>query len=242
MKTELGSVTTIVIAHRLSTIKNADTIIVMKKGKLVEEGNHESLLKNYPNGIYAKLVNEHNKSENAQNEVEEHDAPKNTAKEIVAIEDVQIPSSHVPLPLSTKVKELKAVKADLTMDPVSRKMLQEAEEKRIAEEAKIVIDLDHITNPKKSSATFRKNLAQFINKPTVMIACLLSICVGIIQPLYGWFILKVMYEMNMSAFSKKPVFDESLRWILCMLFGGVLLGFCKSGSMILLSRVAEKIV
>ena len=62
MKTELGSVTTIVIAHRLSTIKNADTIIVMKKGKLVEEGNHESLLKNYPNGIYAKLVNEHNKS------------------------------------------------------------------------------------------------------------------------------------------------------------------------------------
>jgi len=51
-----------------------------------------------------------------------------------------------------------------------------------------------------------------------------------------------MYEMNMSAFNKKPVFDESLQWILCMLIGAVILGFCKSGSMILLTRVAEKIV
>ena len=36
-----GSVTTIVIAHRLSTIRNADKILVLKKGKLIEEGNHD---------------------------------------------------------------------------------------------------------------------------------------------------------------------------------------------------------
>jgi ABC-type multidrug transport system fused ATPase/permease subunit len=36
MRKELGDVTTIVIAHRLSTIKNAEKIIVMKKGKLAE--------------------------------------------------------------------------------------------------------------------------------------------------------------------------------------------------------------
>ncbi len=48
--------TTVVIAHRLSTIRNADTILVMKKGKIVEKGNHESLLKDFPSGIYAKLV------------------------------------------------------------------------------------------------------------------------------------------------------------------------------------------
>jgi subfamily B ATP-binding cassette protein MsbA len=46
--------TSIVIAHRLSTIKNADTIIVMKKGKIVEQGNHEELLAK--NGMYKKLV------------------------------------------------------------------------------------------------------------------------------------------------------------------------------------------
>ena len=57
MKRELGTVTSIVIAHRLFTIRNADRIIVMKKGSIVEEGSHESLLKDYPAGIYSKLVN-----------------------------------------------------------------------------------------------------------------------------------------------------------------------------------------
>ena len=47
--------TTIVIAHRLSTIKNADNIIVIDKGKIVESGKHESLLDQ--NKIYADLWN-----------------------------------------------------------------------------------------------------------------------------------------------------------------------------------------
>jgi subfamily B ATP-binding cassette protein MsbA len=47
--------TSIVIAHRLSTIQKADTIIVMQKGKIVEQGNHEELIA--LNGMYHKLVN-----------------------------------------------------------------------------------------------------------------------------------------------------------------------------------------
>lgn len=46
--------TSVVIAHRLSTIQNADWIVVMQKGKIVEQGTHENLLKQ--NGTYAKLV------------------------------------------------------------------------------------------------------------------------------------------------------------------------------------------
>lgn len=46
--------TSIVIAHRLSTIQKADTIVVMQKGKIVEQGNHEELLAK--NGTYSKLV------------------------------------------------------------------------------------------------------------------------------------------------------------------------------------------
>ena len=44
------------IAHRLSTIRKADKIVVLQKGKLIEEGTHESLLKNEA-GIYSGLVN-----------------------------------------------------------------------------------------------------------------------------------------------------------------------------------------
>ena len=47
--------TSIVIAHRLSTIENADRIIVMEQGKIVEQGNHQTLLEK--NGAYAQLHN-----------------------------------------------------------------------------------------------------------------------------------------------------------------------------------------
>jgi ATP-binding cassette subfamily B protein len=45
--------TIIIIAHRLSTIKNADKILVLANGKLVQEGSHENLL--YQEGVYNRL-------------------------------------------------------------------------------------------------------------------------------------------------------------------------------------------
>ena len=44
----------LIIAHRMETIKNADKILVMEKGKIVEEGKHDELLKK--NGIYSKML------------------------------------------------------------------------------------------------------------------------------------------------------------------------------------------
>jgi len=48
--------TTIVVAHRLSTIKNANQILVVSNGKIIEQGNHESLMKKR-NGVYKNLYN-----------------------------------------------------------------------------------------------------------------------------------------------------------------------------------------
>lgn len=47
--------TSFVIAHRLSTIKDADLILVMKDGDIIESGTHEALLAQ--NGFYAELYN-----------------------------------------------------------------------------------------------------------------------------------------------------------------------------------------
>ena len=47
--------TSFIVAHRLSTIQNADVILVMRDGHIIEQGNQETLLKQ--NGFYAKLYN-----------------------------------------------------------------------------------------------------------------------------------------------------------------------------------------
>ena len=47
--------TSFVIAHRLSTIRNADMILVMKDGNIIEQGNHEELMAK--KGFYADLYN-----------------------------------------------------------------------------------------------------------------------------------------------------------------------------------------
>lgn len=53
LKEVMKNRTTLVIAHRLSTIENADQVIVLRQGKLAEQGSHDQLLAK--NGVYAKL-------------------------------------------------------------------------------------------------------------------------------------------------------------------------------------------
>jgi ATP-binding cassette subfamily B protein len=47
--------TSFIVAHRLSTIRESDIILVMKDGRVIEQGNHESLLAQ--GGFYAELYN-----------------------------------------------------------------------------------------------------------------------------------------------------------------------------------------
>ena len=70
------NITTIVIAHRLSTVRNSDKIIVLKEGQIVEEGNHKSLLKEHPGGIYSTLVAK-------QEELEDSDSDDDNNQSVV---------------------------------------------------------------------------------------------------------------------------------------------------------------
>ena len=52
-RTMMEGRTSFIVAHRLSTIQEADVILVMKDGQIIEQGDHDSLLKK--NGFYAQL-------------------------------------------------------------------------------------------------------------------------------------------------------------------------------------------
>ncbi|KAG6437320.1 hypothetical protein SASPL_102234 [Salvia splendens] len=51
-----GGKTTIVVAHRLTTIRSAHVIAVLDEGKVAEQGSHSHLLKNCPEGVYARMI------------------------------------------------------------------------------------------------------------------------------------------------------------------------------------------
>ncbi|KAI7854460.1 P-loop containing nucleoside triphosphate hydrolase protein [Circinella umbellata] len=76
--------TTIVIAHRLSTIRNADRIIVLKKGVMIEQGTHQELVEK--NGAYAGLVRE---QEIAMEEVEKKEQHEITKVHLEQQNDVE---------------------------------------------------------------------------------------------------------------------------------------------------------
>ena len=119
MKVELGGkVTTIVIAHRLSTVEKADRIIVLKKGKIVQDGNHESL-KNEAGSVYAKMVEQHEKSQAKEEAAKAADA---SASAIDVPPDAQNESAGALKRQGTiKMEEVKE------KDPVALAKLAEAE-------------------------------------------------------------------------------------------------------------------
>ncbi|ORX63120.1 P-loop containing nucleoside triphosphate hydrolase protein [Hesseltinella vesiculosa] len=78
--------TTIVIAHRLSTIRNADKIVVMKQGKIVEAGSHNDLLAH--DGMYSELVNKQQIVQGTSSSDESDDANGAPTPEAAATDDL----------------------------------------------------------------------------------------------------------------------------------------------------------
>ena len=72
--------TTIVVAHRLSTIRNADMIIALEQGEVVECGNHEELMEK--KDLYYELVTSQNQKD--EDEEEEEKEEEEEVKEIIS--------------------------------------------------------------------------------------------------------------------------------------------------------------
>ena len=89
------------------------------------------------------------------------------------------------------------MKAD-EVDPKALSMLNEAEKMRLEDERAIAKSLEHITNKKTSGKTFRKSLAKHTNCLVVVLACLFTFFLGIICPLFGWYIMESMNRMNLA--------------------------------------------
>lgn len=74
----LKSRTSLIIAHRIATVKDADHIVVLADGRIVEQGTHQALIAR--NGAYARMVDRELKDDRRPEEIEEANAHVRKAK------------------------------------------------------------------------------------------------------------------------------------------------------------------
>jgi len=120
--------TTIIIAHRLTTVRNADKICVLMKGKIVEEGDHKTLLESA--GVYANLVSKQ-LYERDQNELEakikKEKIAKKGSKKYKKVEKSKGKNKSPESPAQEKKSEISEGEEGITVNTVTEeeeKLLQ----------------------------------------------------------------------------------------------------------------------
>ncbi|CAD5194629.1 unnamed protein product [Musa acuminata subsp. malaccensis] len=179
LETVMTNRTTIVVAHRLSTIKNADTISVVSRGELVEQGSHAELIKD-PYGSYSQLI----RLQEFHEQEEESMIPESDAMDL----------SYIRRSGSSNLSSRRSVgRRSSSLGRSRRNSMQGSrpEGDRLDEEGADEDEMD-----KKASV---RRLA-YLNKPETLVLVLGSIVAainGVIFPVFGIVIssvLKTFYE------------------------------------------------
>ena len=180
--------TTLVIAHRLSTVEKADRIVVLKKGRIVQDGTHDTL-KQEAGSLYHKMVSEHEKSQ-AKEQANMDASAAVEAAPVAALER------------KNSLKKQGTIKKEdefTDKDPAAIAKYLEAEKKRLDRIAEEEAAIDDLINEKKNDEAFKKTMSKYANPGwKVVIGCIGAGLTGAGATFFGWFLMEVMTQMNVS--------------------------------------------
>jgi ABC-type glutathione transport system ATPase component len=224
-------VTTIVIAHRLSTIINCDNILVLKKGIITEEGNHSTLLENYPEGVYAKLVRDQQQDQGQDDEMVD-DAENEFLPQEDGSEEIISQTNQK----SKKTVKKSTVKESMVTSRHGGSMAGSVSYKGMTRREKELMKMADVNEApveeaeQKIEKEYKK--MSFIGKlsphtkPTYMVfsGFLFSIVQGCVFPVFGIFIMKEIFDLglynqytHLDPALEKTLDNEAEKWCLFML-------------------------
>lgn len=184
-----GDITIVVIAHRLSTIRDADKILVLKQGELIEEGNHDELLQAYPDGTYAGFLK---KQADAEQLKEDDDAAGADVEILDEGEDLEkeLEIAGKAMTLDKKRSSKKSMR-----DPKEDELMTQLNDKEQKEEEELKNELDE-----KAKISGFKRLMPY-NNPKILIAIgiFFSLLSGAAMPAVGVMLSKLLGYLSIPT-------------------------------------------
>eukprot|EP00347_Sterkiella_histriomuscorum_P015933 403355132 len=208
IREELGHITTIVIAHRLSTIRHADNIIVMNKGKINEEGNHEELLRQYPEGIYSKFVREQESSEEVQQ--------NNNFQE----EEIQEQKTGI----TDQSKNQNSVQR-AHIDPVLEALENDMKKNQDKVDMQKDLETQQIKKLHTQNNNFKRMMSMSYPKINIFLGLISSLGQGSLMPVFSIVLIKVIFGLSVNPFHPIDKVREDADFYCLMIFIIAILAF-----------------
>lgn len=203
-------VTILMISDKMNTIKQADKVVVLKNGFLMEIGDHSSILMDYPEGIYSKMVevqqaSEDNNGETVQILKQLERALEEKLQDEVLKEEETVKSSRPRIRTRTIV-DAQGVK-QLIQEAVPEEELKKHEEADEFELYQAKQRAESYTAEKKRSVKSKLYSGQ--PKCLLGLGALASVLVGAAAPLFGWIFARLIEKLTRPI--DKQAESQSLR-------------------------------